>query len=84
MMMSVSVYSEYQCVSYYTCLSSQNGDTALMLAAIKGKTEVIIQLIQAGAHLNLQDEVQWLSILYVYYVHTVHDVHDQNHTTCIF
>ena len=61
--MSVSVYSEYQCVSYYTCLSSQYGDSALMRAVLGGKTEVVVELIKAGAKLNLQNEVQRLSIL---------------------
>ena len=62
-MMSVSVYSEYQCVSYYTCLSSQYGDSALMRAAYFGKTEVVVKLIKAGASMNLQNKVQRLSIL---------------------
>ena len=62
-MMSLSVYSEYLCVSYYTCLSSQDGDSALMLAASVGKTEVVMKLIEAEANLNLQDKVQRLSIL---------------------
>ena len=62
-MMSVSVYSEYQCVSYYTCLSSQDGNSALMRAAKWGKTEVVMKLIKAGAYLNLQNKVQRLSIL---------------------
>ena len=61
--MSLSVYSEYQCVSYYTCLSSQYGDSALMWAARRGKTEVVMKLIEAGANLNLQNKVQRLSIL---------------------
>ena len=62
-MMSVSVYSEYQCVSYYACLLSQAGYSALMLAAMRGETEVVVELIKAGAHLNLQNKVQRLSIL---------------------
>ena len=61
-MMSVSVYSEYQCVSYYTCLSSQGGESVLMRAARGGKTEVVMKLIEAGANLNLQDKVQRLSL----------------------
>ena len=56
-MMSVSVYSEYQCVSY---LSSQDGDSALMNAARWCETEVVMELIKAGAHLNLQNKVQRL------------------------
>ena len=68
-MMSVSVYSEYQCVSYYTCLSSQDGDSALMEAARRGKTEVVIKLIAAGANLNLQNKVQgcqYGSVVFLY------------------
>ena len=56
-MMSVSVYSEYHCVSYYTCLSSQVGKTALMKAAFWGMTEVVAELVKGGADLNLQNEV---------------------------
>ena len=50
-------------MSYYTCLSSQGGDTALVRAAWEGETEVVMELIEAGAKLNLQNEVQRLSIL---------------------
>ena len=51
------------CVIYYTCLSSQDGDSALMSAAKRGETEVVMKLIEAGANLNLQNKVQSLSIL---------------------
>ena len=56
-MMSVSVYSEYQCMSYYTCLSSQVGHTALMRAAFWGHTKVVAELVKCGADLNLQNKV---------------------------
>ena len=72
-MMSVSVYSEYQCVSYYTCLSSQNGDSALMKAARRGYTEIVVELVKAKANLNLQNKVQYCICL----LHTVYDVHEQ-------
>ena len=49
-------------MSYYTCLSSQDGVSALMWAAMRGKIEVVVELI-AGANLNLQDKIQRLSIL---------------------
>ena len=62
-MMSVSVYSEYQCVSYYTCLSSQIGNTALMRAAFWGRTKVVAELVKCGADLNLQNKV----CLFMYY-----------------
>ena len=61
-MMSVSVYSEYQWVS---CLSSQSGNSALMNASIRGNTEVVVELVKAGARLNLQNKVRWLSILFI-------------------
>ena len=63
--MSLSVYSEYQCVSYYTCLSSQHGDSALMRAAWRGKTRVMLELIKAGVNMNLQNKVQRLLVLSV-------------------
>ena len=56
--MSISVYNVY-----YIRLSSQDGDSALMKAAQKGNTEVVETLVKAGANLNLQNEVQWWSIL---------------------
>ena len=59
----VLVYSEYQCVPCYTCLSSQDGDSALMIAASKGDTEVVVELVKAGANLNLQNEVQWCELV---------------------
>ena len=37
-----------------------------MRAVLGGKTEVVVELIKAGAKLNLQDEVQRLSILHTY------------------
>ena len=79
-MMSVSVYSEYQCVSYYTCLSSQDGDSALMTAAWWGNTEVVVELIKAGANLNLQNEVQRLSILCMFTTYIQHMMY-MNKTT---
>ena len=69
---AVSVYSEYQCVSYYTCLSSQDGNSALMWAAREGETDVVVKLIKAGAKLNLQNKVQRLSILCMFATYIQH------------
>ena len=57
-------------VSYYTCLSSQYGDSALMRAAENGYTEVVVELIKAGANLNLQNKVQRFSILFMFTTYT--------------
>ena len=39
------------------CLTAQSGDTALMWAIKDGRTEVISQLILAGANINLLNKV---------------------------
>ena len=59
-------------MSYYTCLSSQDGDSALMRAASWGRTDVVVEMIKAKANLNLQNEVLRLSML----IYTAHDVDD--------
>ena len=78
--MSVSVYSEHQCVSYYTCLLSQDGYSALMEAALNGRTEVVVELLKAGATLNLQNKVQRLSILCMFTTYIQHMMY-MNKTT---
>ena len=36
---------------------TQNGDSALMMAAEEGRTEVVSLLLEAGADIHLQDKV---------------------------
>ena len=36
---------------------TQNGESALMMAARKGRTEVVSLLLEAGPNTDLQDEV---------------------------
>ena len=40
-----------------TSVITQYGDTALMRAASKGHTKVVVELVKAKANLDLQDEV---------------------------
>lgn len=50
---------------YYNCpvcLFIQLGNSALMVAAKNGMTEVVIQLVKAGANLNLQNTVHLSSL----------------------
>ena len=49
---------------YSTCdnlvllsLISQYGDSALILAAYYGETDVVVELVKAGANLDLQNKV---------------------------
>ena len=45
-------------MSYYTCLSSHSMETALMTAAYRGETKVVVELVKAGgALLDVQDTV---------------------------
>ena len=37
---------------------TQDGDSALMIAAREGMTEVVSLLLEAGANINLQNEVK--------------------------
>ena len=42
---------------HYTSVITQIGDTVLMMAAGKGRTEVISLLLEAGANIDLQNKV---------------------------
>ena len=47
-----------------TLVMIQDGKTALRIAAEFGRTEVVVELVKAGADLNLQDSVsQYLHVL---------------------
>ena len=53
----MSVCSEYQCVIIHMSVISQDGESALMMAASGGHTDTVKELVTAGANLNLQDNV---------------------------
>ena len=54
----MSVCSEYQCVCHTTHVChTQDGWSALIWAARKGKTEVVVELVKAGANVDMQTEV---------------------------
>ena len=38
-------------------VTAQNGNTAILEAAVQGKTDVVVELVRGGANLDLQDEV---------------------------
>ena len=40
-----------------TSVITQSGETALMIAASGGHTEVVVELVKAKANLDLQDKV---------------------------
>ena len=47
---------------------TQNGVSALMFAAMEGKTEVVVELVKAGANVDMQDKVRS-------YIHGTYNVH---------
>ena len=44
-------------VSLHVSIVTQDGESPLMMAARSGRTEVVSLLVEAGAALDLQDEV---------------------------
>ena len=48
-----------------TLVMIQDGKTALRIAAEFGRTEVVVELVRAGADLNLQDSVSLYLSLYL-------------------
>ena len=41
----------------YMSIITQDGISALHLAVVMGRTDVVVELVKNGANLNLQDEV---------------------------
>ena len=61
------------CVILLMTVIKQNGWSALMAAAQEGKTEAVVELVKAGANVDMQNEV-------CQYIYVVHDVHVYVHT----
>ena len=53
-------YTQYLlfCVSLHMSVITQDGDSALIMAARWGRTEVVSLLLQAGANTDLQNKVK--------------------------
>ena len=45
------------CVILHMSVITQRGRSALMWAASEGKTEVVVELVKAGANVDVQDKV---------------------------
>ena len=77
MMMMMSVYSEYQCVCVILHMSviTQNGWSALTEAAMKGESEAVVELVKAGANVDMQNAVRTCTYMYVLqcmYMYTIY------------
>ena len=65
------------CVILHVSVITQDGESALMVAAREGKTEVVVELVEAGANVDMQTQV--CQYMYIMYIH-VH-VHVYSHNT---
>ena len=58
------------CVILHMSVITQYGNSALMIALIHSRAEAVVELVKAGADLNLQDKVrvcQCWRYTYLYY-----------------
>ena len=64
------------CVILCVYVTTQDGNSVLMMAARAGKTDVVVELAKAGANVDMQNKVR--SYVNTFMVHDVH--HIQKHT----
>ena len=56
-LISTSTHTSSRCVILHMSVITQGGGSALMLAASEGKTESVVELVKAGANVDVQDKV---------------------------
>ena len=66
------------CVILHMSVITQNGYSALMRAAMEGNIEVVVELVKAGANVDMKDDV--CQYIYTYITHDVY-ITVQNHTS---
>ena len=57
------------CVILHMSVITQWGDTALMVAASEGKNEVVVELVKAGANVDMQNRVCQYNTCIIIHVH---------------
>ena len=64
------------CVILHMSVITQDGRSALMWAAMKGKTEVVVELVKAGANVDMQNEVYVYvnTCTFTYSMYLVHSI----------
>ena len=61
------------CVILHMSVITQDGWSALMKTAMMGKTEAVVELVKAGANVDMQNNV-------CQYIYMTHNVNVQKHT----
>ena len=51
------MYIPFMCICTTSSVITQHGRSALILAASRGRTGVVVELVKARANLDLQDKV---------------------------
>ena len=70
------------CRTIYMSVITQDGESALMTATYYGKTEVVVELVKAGALLDLQNTVCPYPIIHDVQEHAFVYTETQSHNTC--
>ena len=52
------------CVILHMSVITQRGDSALMMAASEGETKVVVELVKAGANVEMQNRVCQKTYIY--------------------
>ena len=53
------------CVILHMSVITQRGVSALMFAAVRGETEAVVELVKAGANVDMQNAVcQYIYVVY--------------------
>ena len=69
------------CVILHMSVITQDGWSALIWAAYEGKTEAVVQLVKAGANVDMQNAVRTCAYTYMYKHNVQLHVHVR---TCIY
>ena len=64
------------CVILHMSVITQDGWSALMMAAMEGKTEVVVELVKAGANVDMQNKVYVYinTCTFTYSMYSVHSI----------
>ena len=72
------------CVILYASVITQDGRSALMMAAREGRNNAVVELVKAGANVNLQNKVchTFIMLLLIHITVTEHTITIE--TMCLY